>query len=265
MMSTPDRLPAPEPAPEPAERPAVEAVLDGLAQGGTDARGLAGAAAALAGSARAAGTHAVASGRWLAGVVIDLAPRIPVRDLATLQTQHGGLSGPALAGELIRTASRASAGVGAAAGALVGAEQLAPPAWITIPFELVVETVAIAAIELKLVAELHEVYGRPVTGTPSQRTTALVRAWAERRGVTAWALSRPGGLGEAFGRGTRHELVRLVRRRVMVRLGRNLSTLAPLFAGAIAAAEVNRRATRSLGEAVVRDLAAAPPGPFPAG
>jgi hypothetical protein len=33
-------------------------------------------------------------------------------------------------------------------------------------------------------------------------------------------------------------------------------TLAPFLTGAVAGAEVNRRATRSLGEAVVRDLAA---------
>jgi hypothetical protein len=33
-----------------------------------------------------------------------------------------------------------------------------------------------------------------------------------------------------------------------------MSALAPFLAGAVAGAEVNRRATRSLGAAVVRDL-----------
>ena len=206
-------------------------------------------------SARAAGAGAVASGRWLAETLIDAAPRIPVRDLQTLKAQHGGLSGSALAAELIQNASRTSAAVGAVSGAIVSAEQFAPPTWIAIPFELVVETLAIAAVEMKLLAELHEVYERPVSGLPSERAAAIVRAWAERRGVSASTLARPGGIRDVFGRGTRNELIRLVRRRMLLRLGRNLSSLAPMFAGAVAGAEVNRRATRSLGEAVVRDLA----------
>jgi hypothetical protein len=122
--------------------------------------------------------------------------------------------------------------------------------------ELAVETLAVAAIELKLLAELHEVYGHPVVGSLSDRSIALVRAWAERRGVTTSNVARPGGVGEVLGRGARNEVVRLVRRRLLGRLGRNLSSLAPLLAGAAAGAEVNRRATRTLGEAVVRDLAA---------
>jgi hypothetical protein len=150
----------------------------------------------------------------------------------------------------------ASAAIGGVSGAAMSAQTFAPPTWIAMPFELVVETVAIAVIELKLVGELHEVYGRPVTGTASDRTIALVKAWAERRGVTAAVLGRKGGVADALGRGTRNELVRLVRRRLAARLGRNLSSLAPLLAGAVAGAEVNRRATRSLGESVVRDLAA---------
>ena len=227
-----------------------------IAEGRADASSILRMAGVLASSARSAGTKAVASGQWLANTLIDVAPRIPIRDLATLQAAHGGLSGAALAGELIRNASRASATIGGVSGAVMSAGTFAPPAWIAMPFELVVETVAIAVIELKLVGELHEVYGRPVTGTGAERTVALVKAWAERRGVTAMALRTPGGVADALGKGTRNELVRLVRRRLVARLGRNLSSLAPLLAGAVAGAEVNRRATRGLGEAVVRDLAA---------
>jgi hypothetical protein len=69
-------------------------------------------------------------------------------------------------------------------------------------------------------------------------------------------MGTPGGVADALGRGTRNELVRIVRRRLVTRLGRNLSSMAPLLAGAVIGAEVNRRATRGLGEAVVRDLAA---------
>jgi hypothetical protein len=206
-------------------------------------------------SAKEAGAKALTSGRWLAEALLDTAPRIPIRSKALLQAHHPGLDGSQLAAELIRSASRNSAAVGAASGALMGAEELAPPAWVTIPFELVVETLAVAGIEMKLVAELHEVYDRPVTGSTGDRALALVRAWAERRGVTPAVLAASGGLGETLGRSTRNEVIRLARRRVLRRLGRNLTSLAPLLAGAVAGAEVNRRATRSLGEAVVRDLA----------
>jgi uncharacterized protein (DUF697 family) len=234
----------------------VDDELGRVASGDVDAAGLARLTKALAGSAKVAGARAVASGRWLAEQLVDNAPRIPVRDLRTLQAHHGGLSGAALAGELIRTASRASAAVGGAAGALMSAEELAPPTWVALPLELMVETLAVAAVEMKLVAELHEVYGRPVPGSSTERATAIVRAWAERRGVTPDLLARPGAVSDVLGRGTRNELIRIVRRRLLQRAGRNLSSLAPMLVGAVAGAEVNRRATRSLGEAVVRDLAA---------
>jgi hypothetical protein len=230
--------------------------LGRVAGGDTGADALARLTRVLGSSARTAGAAAVASGRWLAEIVVETAPRIPVRDHATLVAHHQGLTGAALAADVISSASRASAGVGAAAGALVSVEEFSPPAWIAIPLELVVETLAVAAIEMKLVAELHVAYERPVPGTASERSAAIVRAWAERRGVTPAVLTRRGGLSDALGRGTRNELIRLVRRRVLARMGRNLSTLAPLFIGAAAGAEVNRRATRALGEAVVRDLAA---------
>jgi hypothetical protein len=204
---------------------------------------------------RAAGARSVASGRWFADVVLDAAPHLPLRDLPTLRRHHGGLCGPELAGALVRSASLTTAGLGAVAGALAGAEELVPPAWLAIPAELAVETLAVVAVELKLVAELHEAYGRPVAGTPAERGLALARAWAEGRGVTPQMLVQPGGMAQALGRTTRREVARLVQRRLARRAVRNLSALAPFLAGAVAGAEVNRRATRSLGEAVVRDLA----------
>ncbi|MEY2477941.1 MAG: hypothetical protein QOG87_3256 [Actinomycetota bacterium] len=234
----------------------AEDALGALAGGDTSASTFKRAAKVLAQSARAAGAGAVASGQWLAETLIDIAPRIPIRDLETLKAHHNGRTGADLAGDVISAATRSSATIGAAAGALASAEELAPPAWLALPLELVVETLAIAAIEMKLVAELHEVYEQPVTGAPSDRAMAIVKAWAERRGVTPAMLTRKGGVTDSLGRGARNEVVRLVRRRLVRRLGRNLSTLAPLLIGAFAGAELNRRATRALGEAVVRDLAA---------
>src|SRR5688500_2498933 len=97
-------------------------ILDGTPEPAAIAR----LAKSLAGSARDAGGRAVASGRWLAPTLIDTAPRIPVRDIAALQEQHGGLAGQSLADELVRNASRASAAIGAASGALMSVEQFAP-------------------------------------------------------------------------------------------------------------------------------------------
>ena len=228
--------------------------LDGALSGEPDRSALAALARSLTASAREAGGAAVASGRWLAEWLIDNAPRIPVRDRAALEARYGQ-RGDALAAEVVRGASRASAAVGATAGVMVAAQQLAPPAWVAIPMELVAETVAVAIIELKLVAELHEVYGRPVPTSPTERSMALIWAWAERRGITPATFTRRGGVRDALGRGARAEAIRLVRRRLAGRLGRNLSSLVPLLAGAVAGAEVNRRGTRSLGEAVARDLA----------
>jgi hypothetical protein len=228
----------------------------GRAAGGVERGTVPTLARMAAASMRAAGAGAVAGGRWLAETLVDVVPHIPVRDLATLEQHHGDLSGAALAGELVRSAARSTAAVGAFTGALAGAEELSPPAWVALPVELVVETLVVAAIEMKLVAELHEVYGHPVPAQGAERALAVARAWAERRGVTTEALLRSGGLGEVLGRSTRNEVIRVVRRRLMRRTLRNTSSLAPFLIGAVAGAELNRRATRSLGDAVVRDLAA---------
>ncbi|MEP6695616.1 MAG: hypothetical protein ABJA34_01920 [Pseudonocardiales bacterium] len=204
----------------------------------------------LARSARGAGIAGVGGGRWLTDLVVQTAPRVPVRDQAALSAHFGGLTGDPLAEALVRSASRATAGIGAAAGALATAEWAAPPTLLSAPVQLVAETLAVAAVEVKLVAELHEAYGVIVPGSAAQRTTAFLTAWAQRRGVD---LTRPAaGLTSVIGSASRREL----REQLMRRMGRNLTTLGPLFTGALIGAELNRRATRSLGEAVRRDLLA---------
>lgn len=221
------------------------------------AAGMARTAKLAATSMRAAGAGAVASGRWLAETVLDAVPHIPIRDRATLLAHHRGLEGADLAEALIKNAARLTAAIGAATGALAAAEELSPPAWLAIPAELVVETLALAALEMKLIAELHETFGLPVTGAPTARAMVLAQAWADRRGVRPEQLLTPDrALADVLGRGARNEVLRLVRRRMARRTARNLAALAPFLAGAVAGAEINRRSTRSLGEAVVRDLAA---------
>ncbi|MCU1691490.1 MAG: hypothetical protein JWM64_581 [Frankiales bacterium] len=202
----------------------------------------------LAGGLRGAGARAAASGAYLADVVTGLAPHLPVRDLVTLREHHGGLSGDALADALVGAASRATASIGAAGGALASAEALAPPSLLAAPVQLVAETVAVVAVELKLVAELHVVYGRTPAGSRAQVGAAYLQSWAGKRGLDI--SGGPPSLGTVLGTAARQQL----RARLVRRLGRNLSTLAPFLAGALAGAELNRRETKALGEALLRDL-----------
>jgi hypothetical protein len=202
----------------------------------------------LAGSARKAGVRAVAGGRWLAEELAETAPRIPVRDAATLRVHHLGRTDEEIAEALVKHAALATAGVGAAAGALASAEYFAPPALLAAPLQLAAETLAVAAIEIKLVAELHELAGQTARGSLSDRGGAYLMSWVRQRAVDPTAGAT--GLAVMLGHTAKREL----RVRLMRRLGRNLTTLAPLLAGAAAGAEVNRRATRALGEKLVAEL-----------
>jgi hypothetical protein len=216
---------------------------------------LASLTAALGRSARSAGTGAVASGQWLAQTVVDLGGQLPVRSPEALRARYGIVIGDGLDEALIKSAGRVSASIGAAAGAMVAAEELLPPAWLMVPLEILVETALVASVEMKLIGELHEVYNQPVVEPPGLRAYALGRAWAERRGVgPALLVSGSPALAGTLGYQARREVIRLVRRRVVRRAGVNLSGLAPFLIGAAAGAALNGRATRILGEAVRDDL-----------
>jgi hypothetical protein len=191
---------------------------------------------------------AVASGQWLTDTVADMAPHVPVRDYLTLRDHYKGLSGNDLAQALIDNAAKASGAVGAAGGVLASLEFTAPPTLLTTPVQIAAETLAVVAIELKLVAELHEVYRRPAVGTPAVRTAAYLGAWTRRRGLDSF---NPGeGLGGVVTAASRREL----RRRVIRRAGGNATTMMPLFAGAVAGASLNSRETKRLGESIAKDL-----------
>jgi hypothetical protein len=187
--------------------------------------------------------------RWVVDAVTSVAPHIPIRDLDTLRRHHDGLDGEALAERLVRNAARATAGIGAAGGGIAAVEWVVTPTLLTAPVLLAAETVAVVAVELKLIGELQEAYGHPIPGAGTQRAVALLQAWAQRRGVNPLA---PGlGVGAALGTAARKEL----RDRLVRRFGRNLGTLGPLLTGAAVAGYLNRRATLSLGAEVRRDLA----------
>ena len=201
----------------------------------------------LAGAARVAGDAAVSGGRWLTTTIADVAPRIPVRDEETLVRQHGGLRGEPLADALIESAARATRRIGAAGGGLGAVKFFARRSPMTLPAQMALESLAIAAIEIKLVAELHEAYGVVVPGSGRERAAAFTAAWADQRGVD---LLDPRGAGSRLGHVARSQL----QRRLAGPLSGRLSRTGPLLTGALAGGMVNAKGTRELGERVRADL-----------
>lgn len=212
---------------------------------GAAARSVTSGRAVTARRAQAGGSATIrglrASGQWLADQAIEMAPKVPIRTIATLRAQYPGLQTEQLADQLITGAARASAGVGVAVGVAA-----AVPFIPTAPVELGVETLALVAIELKLIAELHEVYGMPAPGSGPQRMLAYTGAWAERRGIRITT----GGLALAVGSPLRRKL----ERRLLATATRSTLALAPLLAGAAAGALIDHRETRRLGSLVREDL-----------
>ncbi|MBO0838691.1 MAG: hypothetical protein J2P28_24685, partial [Actinobacteria bacterium] len=182
-----------------------------------------------------------AAGEWLTGQALDMAPRVPIRSIDTLRAQNPGLDTEQLADQLITGAARASAGIGAAIGAAA-----ALPFVPTMPMELGVETLALVAVELKLVAELHEVYGQQAPGTGSGRMLAYLTAWSQRRGVRLTS----NGIAIAVGSPLRRQL----ERRLLAKAGQSTLALAPLLTGALVGAAVDHRETRRLGNLIRADL-----------
>jgi hypothetical protein len=205
-------------------------------------------AVALSASARRAGAAAVTSGQWLADVVLEYAPHVPVRDLETLTKHYDGKTGDVLAAALIDNAARATGAVGAAAGLVASVEWTAPPTLLAAPVQVAAETLVVVAIELKLVAELHAVYGRSAVGTPAVRTAAYLGAWTRRRALDRL---KPGEKVSGMVSGAaRREL----QRRVVRRAGTNAASVVPMLVGAVAGASLNNRQTKRLGHQIAAGL-----------
>ncbi|KOG33826.1 MULTISPECIES: hypothetical protein [Streptomyces] len=205
----------------------IDAVRRGVAQG-----------------VRRGGDSAKAGIGYLADRLIDLAPRIPVRDLAALRRQFPGLGPEALADKLVAGAANASSTVGAGVGA--AAMLPVPPA---MPAELAAEITGVAAVELKLIAELHEVYGLRPPGRITQRSAAYLTSWAEERGIDP---TKPTTVNAALG----GQLKRELRQQIMKRMVRNLPNLMPFMVGATVGAVMNRRDTKKLAARIRKDLRA---------
>ncbi|MEU5341139.1 hypothetical protein AB0H18_09940 [Streptomyces sp. NPDC020766] len=191
---------------------------------------------------RKGGSRARAGLAYLTDRIIENAPRIPVRDLATLRRQFPALGPEQLADKLVAGACNATSTVGAGIGA--AAMMPVPPA---MPTELAAEITGVAAIEMKMIAELYEVYGLRPPGSLKQRSTTYLSSWSEERGID---VTKPSTINAALG----GQLKRELRQQIMKRMVRNLPNLMPFMVGAAVGAVMNRRDTRKLAERIRRDL-----------
>jgi hypothetical protein len=255
--------PSPYPPGPDSQQPVAEAALSGTVAALTDddldqseRRRLLGR---LAAEIRARGMGDLfrprAAMRWIADLVGDIAPRLPIRNRDMLRSHFPGLSDDAIAERLIRNAARTTAAIGAASGGVAAIEWVATPTLLSAPILLATETVVVVAIEIKLIGELHELYGAPITGTPAHRAVGLMQSWAQRRGVNPMLEGMT--VAAVLGTAARKEL----RDRLLRRFGRNLTTYGPLLTGAAVASFLNRRATQSLGQQIRKDLSGRRPRP----
>jgi hypothetical protein len=189
------------------------------------------------------------------GVLTDLldaaAPRLPIRDRDRLRQAYPGASDAEIADALVARATRLTAGIGAAAGGLTAAQWFAPPSLIAVPLELGAQTVLVAAVEVVLVGELHELADRRATGDPAGRARAYLTSWTTQRPV---GRTGAGGLFGVISTATASAM----RRQVTRRLARSTTSMAPLLVGATLAARANRKATSGLADELRRELGLPP-------
>jgi hypothetical protein len=123
---------------------------------------------------------------------------------------------------------------------------------LAVPLKLGAETVLVAGVEVVLIGELHELYGRRAAGDARARAGAYLASWSAQRSVDGAGVA---GLGSLFGGAG----LRALQRRVTRRLPGAVPTAAPFLIGAAAAGRLNRRATETLAERVLADLRATRP------
>jgi hypothetical protein len=191
-------------------------------------------------------------GALLGDLLSTVAPRLPIRTGDRLRRAHPGASEDEIAEALVARAARVTSGIGAAAGGLSAAHWLAPPSLLAVPLELGAETVLIAAVEVVLIGELHELYGRPAPGDARERAADYLAAWSAQRSVDGASAA---GLGSLLGTAG----VRALRRQVTRKLAGTSASAAPLMIGAAISSRLNRRVTESLAARVLADLRATPP------
>jgi hypothetical protein len=186
-------------------------------------------------------------GAVLGDLLAAAAPRLPIRDAAALRRAYPGATDAEIADALVARAARVTTGIGAATGGLSAAQWFTPPSLLALPLELGAETVLTGAVEVVLVGELHELYGRPAEGDPRARAGAYLASWSAQRSVDDAGAA---GLGSLLGGAG----LKALRRRMTRRLAGSIPSAAPFLIGAALAGRGNRKATETLAERVLTDL-----------
>jgi hypothetical protein len=219
-------------------------------------RDVIGAVAGAVGAARSGGGAPDATagprsertpGALLGDLLAAAAPRLPIRDGAALRRAYPGASDAEIADALVARAARVTTGIGAATGGLSAAQWFTPPTLLALPLELGAETVLTGAVEVVLVGELHELYGRPAEGDARSRAGAYLASWSAQRSVDAAGAA---GLGSLLGGAG----LKALRRRMTRRLAGAIPSAAPFLIGAALAGRGNRKATETLATRVLTDL-----------
>ena len=183
----------------------------------------------------------------LGDLLATAAPRLPIRDAARLRAVHPGVSDDEIADALVSRAATLTSGIGAAAGGLSAAHWIAPPSLLALPLELGAETVLTAAVELVLLGELHELYGRPAPGDARDRALAYLSSWTRQRAVEESVVPGLGAVLSSAG-------LRTLSRRMTRRMARSVPGAAPFLVGAALGGRANRKATEALARRVLADL-----------
>ena len=199
------------------------------------------------GAATSPGAADGSPGVLLAELLSAAAPRLPIRDAVRLRQAYPGASDEEIADALVARAARLTSGIGAGTGGLSAARWFAPVSLLTLPIALGAETVLSAGVEVVLIGELHELYGRPATGDARTRAAAYVASWSEQRPVDGAATA---GLGALLGTAG----LRALRKQIPRKLSGVIPSAAPFMLGAALAGRGNRRATETLAERIRSDL-----------
>jgi hypothetical protein len=181
------------------------------------------------------------------------APRLPIRDADRLRKAYPGASDDEIADALVARAARLTSTIGAATGGLSATHWLAPASLLALPLELGAEAVLIGGVEIVLIGELHELYGRPATGDARARAGAYLNSWSAQRSVDGTGAAA--GLGSMLGGAG----IRALQRAMPRKLAGAVPTTAPFLLGAAISGRGNRRATETLAERVLADLRATRP------
>ena len=188
----------------------------------------------------------------LGDLLAAAAPRLPIRDAARLRQAYPGASDDEIADALTARAARLTSGIGAATGGLLAAHWFAPTSLFALPLDLGAETVLVGGVELVLIGELHELYGRRPAGDARARASAYLASWSAQRAVDRTGVSNLLGVAAAGA----------LRRQVTRRVARSVPAAAPFLIGAAIVGRSNRRATEGLARKVLGDLRASrPPEP----